>query len=162
MRSEEFYKQLRLQIMRHEGSVIRGGLHVPYRDSVGVLTIGYGHNLEARPIQYIAGLTQKQAEAQLDCDLEWAIGVVEMTYPWSEHLNDARYGVLIDMMFNLGPTRLRTFKNFLSELELHANTGATHVIKRIAYEMLDSKWARQVPHRAITLVKVMLSGEWRH
>jgi lysozyme len=127
-----------------------------------VLTIGYGHNLEADPIEYGLGLTQKQAEDLLDKDLELAIAGVDRIYPWAEHLNDARYGVLIDMMFNLGPTRLSTFKNFLMELELYAMAlNATH-LTRAAYEMLDSKWARQVPLRAITLVKIMLSGEWRH
>ena len=59
---------------------------------------------------------------------------------------------MIDMMVNLGATWLRTFRKMHEALEDQDYEVA-------ALEMLDSKWARQVGTRAITLSKIMQSNE---
>ena len=163
---QESLPKLRRQLKIHEGTHLRGGLHVPYQDSVDVTTIGYGHNLYDHPINYGKGLTDSQAELLLTIDMERAIRDVMKAYPWAADLDDARLGVLIDMMFNLGPSRLAGFKNFLENLEwvtrCHATVIEPDAARLSAYEMLDSKWATQVPRRAIALVKIMLSGNWEY
>ena len=57
------------------------------------------------------------------------------------------------MAFNLGAVRLAGFVKFIAAVETHDYATA-------ACEMLDSLWASQVKGRAITLSKMMHSGDW--
>ena len=123
-------------IERHEGNK-----PVAYQDSVGVWTVGCGHNL-TRPlsqavIQQI--LTDDIAEATNDC---------LHAFPWFADLTQPRQAALIDMCFNLGLTRLRGFKKFLVAME-HGN------YETAAHEMLDSLWAKQVHGRALELAQLI-------
>jgi lysozyme len=113
----------------------------------GAITGGYGHNFSAK------GLTLKQADALLDSDIDDAIRDCLTYYPWFEALDDVRQGVLIAMMFNLGPARLNGFRKFL----LAAKTGQHETA---AVEMLSSKWADQVGARATRLAEMWRRGEW--
>lgn len=153
--SAEFYGKLIDQIGKHEGEVKVNGLHVPYRDSRGILTIGRGHNLEESPIYYGAGLTDEQADAVLVDDLAIAGVEAQRAWPWIKDLDAARAGVVVDMAFNMGMTRLNKFTEFPRHLKAGNYSMA-------AYEMLNSLWARQVKLRAIVLVKTMLIGEWHN
>lgn len=73
-----------------------------YRDSVGVLTIGYGSTGGIKEGQTI---TQEQAEAMLVDDLDAAAEAVRklVTVP----LNQGQFDALCDFVFNLGEGRLR-------------------------------------------------------
>jgi lysozyme len=59
--------------------------------------------------------------------------------------------VLVNMAFNLGPTRLKGFKKFIAAFDAKDWDGAV-------IEMLDSKWAKQVGARAIRLAKMVRTG----
>lgn len=107
----------------------------PYRDSVGKLTIGYGRNLDDM------GITEDEAEALLDRDIERAAADLDRALPWWSALPEPRRRGLLNMAFNLGMPRLRGFKKMLAALQ--AGDG-----RRAAKEALDSKWARQVGARA--------------
>lgn len=128
-----------------------------YLDSVGVLTIGYGHNLAASPLPGITKpgdtITQAQAEQLLAEDTDIAIREAVRLFPWVQRLNDPRQAVIYNMMFNLGASRLRGFRRFLSAAERGKYQTA-------ALEMIDSQWARQVKGRAERLAKQMSTGEW--
>lgn len=119
----------------------------PYRDSVGVWTIGYGHNLEAKPI------TKAAAETIFADDLADAVYALGQALPWARNLDDVRYAVLVMMVFNLGLVGLLKFKKML---------GATAVgnFDLAANEMLDSVWAGQVGKRANRLATMMRTGKW--
>lgn len=117
----------------------------PYKDSLGIVTIGYGRNLESR------GLTEPEAAYLLKCDVKEAEEYLHKEYDYYYQLSGERKAVLIDMMVNMGPTRLRGFVN------THAALSARDY-EVAALEMLDSKWARQVGNRAITLSKIMQSN----
>ncbi|MBQ6409756.1 glycoside hydrolase family protein [Candidatus Saccharibacteria bacterium] len=119
---------------------------LPYKDSTGHLTVGYGHNLEN-------GITLKMAEFILKCDIETAERAVKDKFAWYFKLNDARQFVLIDMAFNMGIARLCTFKKMLAAVERGDYTTA-------AKEMLDSRWALQVKTRAVKLAEMMKTGEY--
>ena len=80
-----------------------------YLDSVGVLTIGYGRNLEAIP------LSPDEAEYLFANDLRRAHEYC-LKIPVFQYLNDVRQEVLVNMMYNMGPGTLGTFKNFLAAL----------------------------------------------
>ena len=116
----------------------------PYTDSLGIVTIGYGRNLESR------GLTESEATYLLEQDIDQAEEYLHKGYDYYYDLSGERKAVLIDMMVNLGPTRLRGFRRMHQSLEDQDYEVA-------ALEMLDSKWARQVGTRAITLSKIMQS-----
>jgi len=118
----------------------------PYTDSLGIVTIGYGRNLESR------GLTESEATYLLEQDIDQAEEYLHKGYDYYYDLSGERKAVLIDMMVNLGATRLRSFRKMHEALEDQDYEVA-------ALEMLDSKWARQVGTRAITLSKIMQSNE---
>lgn len=116
---------------------------LPYRDTVGKLTIGYGRNLDDR------GITKDEAESMLQTDAVLALKDASLLLTNFHALRDARQNVLAEMVFNLGKVGVEKFKKFLEAAEIgHHDTAAD--------EMLDSLWARQVGRRA-----VILSERWR-
>ena len=117
----------------------------PYTCPTGHLTIGYGHNLEQ-------GISKEAALFLLEEDLENAQKEVARAWPWWKSLDQVRQFVLVDMCFNMGLPKLRTFKKFLLALCRRNFTAA-------AGEMLASRWAAQVGYRAHELAEMMRTGE---
>lgn len=128
-------------LKRHEGY-----RQFPYKDTVGVTTIGYGRNLESR------GISKEEAEYLLMNDASIADDFLEKAFCYYVDLDGPRRAVLIDMLVNLGAPRLSKFKKMHEALQSHNYDEA-------AAEMLDSKWAHQVGQRAVTLSQVMITGE---
>lgn len=126
-------------IKKHEGLRFK-----PYKDTVGKLTIGYGRNLDDN------GITLAEAEQMLSNDIQNCYAECLKLPCWNK-LNEARQAVLLDMCFNLGITRMKTFKKMLAALEVGA-------YNRAAKEMLASKWAMQVKTRATELADIMKKG----
>ncbi len=122
------------QIKSDEGFETRA-----YADTVGVLTIGYGRNLQA------VGVSREEAEVLLGNDLRRAFQGCRRLIPRFPYLDDDRQGVLLNMCFNLGSASLGTFKNFLAALDQGDFETA-------ADEMESSKWYEQVGARAARLV----------
>jgi lysozyme len=134
--------RLRTQLKRHEG--LR--LH-PYRDSVGVLTIGYGRNLEA------TGINEDEAEYLLSHDIDRAVRGLLARYAWFGALDPVRQAVLVNMAFNLGLSSLAGFTGTLAAV-------ASGDYETAAAHMLASKWAAQVGGRARELAVQMRTGQW--
>ena len=107
----------------------------PYKDTVGILTIGYGRNLEEN------GISQKEAEMLLKHDIGHSIEEVNHAFPWVQQAPLAVKRALYNMHFNLGLSRLSGFVRMLASLEARAYRDA-------AAHALDSKWATQVGARA--------------
>lgn len=116
----------------------------PYVDSVGVITVGYGQNLEANPI------TEEEAEYLLKNRLT-EISREATRLPYYAKLNTVRRAVILNMLYNLGLPRFKSFVKTNRALSIHC-------YKTAAKEMLDSHWADQVGGRAIRLAEEMLSG----
>ena len=126
-------------LIRHEGIKCQ-----PYIDSLGVQTIGIGHNLH-KPLSHTAIMQifrDDVADARNDC---------LHAFPWFSELDEARQWVLVNMCFNLGLTKLKGFYRFLTAVEMGQYDQA-------ATEMLDSLWARQVKKRAHELAALMQGG----
>lgn len=124
---------------------------LPYEDSVGVLTIGVGHNLEDRP------LTNRAVQTILEDDIAEAVyelNRIKSYLDFEKTLSDVRENVLVEMIFNLGAPRLSKFVKFWAAIKEADYDKA-------AIEMLDSKWARQVGQRAKTLAEQMRTGEFQ-
>lgn len=132
---------LRDQIIRHEGIRLK-----MYKDSLGIETLGVGHNLRDKPI------SNKAAMVILDDDIQDATDELRKELPWVDNLDWPRRAVLINMSFNLGIHGLLGFKNTLSLIEqgryLEASTA-----------MILSKWSQQVGARAFELAEIMRTGE---
>lgn len=129
------------RIKRHEGLRLS-----PYRDSQGNLTIGYGHNLDAKPISIRA------AQVILEDDIRDAWMELQFVpHEYWQHLSTKRKEVLVEMIFNMGAKGLMSFKRMLAALARSDYDAA-------AREMLDSRWARQVGSRAEELAQIMKEG----
>ena len=127
-------------IKKHEGLRLK-----PYKDTTGNITIGYGCNLSK-------GISKEIANILYYYDKEIATSDAIDIFENFELLNEVRRAVLIDMAYNLGKTRLSTFKKMIAAVY-------NFDFEVAAMEMLDSKWADQVGQRAISLSVMMSSGE---
>lgn len=142
------------QVKRDEGLRLTA-----YRDTVGVLTIGYGHNCAAYPVAGVKKvgdrIDQNLADELLKIDLLRAQRELCRSFPWVETwMSPIRYAVLINMSFNLGISRLKGFKKMWAAIR-------DRNFKTAAKEMLDSKWALQVGKRAQRLAYQMEHDEWK-
>jgi len=127
---------LTLNLKRDEG--FRGS---PYYDSVGVLTIGYGRNLDD------VGITKQEAEVMLSNDVHAAILEVHRVLPNIQQKPwQIRLGIY-NMAFNLGINRLLQFTNMLDAMDKDD-------FDRMSVEALDSRWAEQVGERAQRIARL--------
>lgn len=108
---------------------------MPYRCPAGKLTIGWGHNIEDN------GISLTIAEQLLREDLANARKELSNNFVWLASVSYVWQEILTDMCFNLGITRLKTMKRFLSALaQKDYNTALA--------EMIDSAWFEQVGCRS--------------
>lgn len=126
-------------LIRHEGLRL-----FPYVDSVGKTTIGAGRNLTDN------GITNHEAMLLLDHDLDEAMFDCD-TFRWFRFLDPVRQRAVVDLRFNVGPSRFRGFRKMIAALEVGNFDVAVA-------EMLDSKWARQVGRRADELAVMVATG----
>lgn len=126
-------------IRQHEG-----WRDTAYQDTVGVWTIGYGTNLQELTIDKALG--NKWLEAGVE-----EAQTAAARFPEFQMLTPIRQDVLVEMVYNMGPSRVAGFKKLL----LAIRQGDWELA---AMEMLDSKWANQVGQRAQRLAKQMESG----
>ncbi len=121
------------QIKSHEGLRLK-----PYKCTEGKLTIGYGRCLDTR------GITKYEAELLLTHDVAEIIEQLSCALSFWRLLEEPRKAVLVNMAFNIGVHGLLKFKKTLSLIESGDYSSAS-------IEMMDSKWAKQVPNRALDL-----------
>ena len=117
----------------------------PYRCTAGKLTIGIGRNLDDR------GLSEQEIKYLFLNDVTLSVEECRRLLPTFNSLSDVRQEVLVNMMFNLGYSRLSQFKKFLAAIGREDWSDA-------AVQMLDSKWATQVGARATRLATAMRTG----
>jgi lysozyme len=150
--------KLKNQLTRHEGKKNK-----VYKDSLGILTIGVGFNLERSDakkriaalgldIQKVKDGTQELSDDQilklLDGDINIAIDNCKSVFPKFSDLSDVRQRVLADMMFNLGKSRFEGFKKMIANIQA-GDFG------KAADEMKSSKWHQQVGDRGKRLEAMM-------
>lgn len=136
---DSWLTQLKTMLKTDEGLKLQA-----YYDSLGIYTLGYGHNLNA-PI------TEGAANHILDDDVAQALKDLTVLYSNFINLTDNRKIVLLNMMFNLGAERLAGFKLMFAAL----NKGD---YQEAANQMLSSEWATQIKDRAQRLAALMQVG----
>ena len=135
-------ENLHEQLIRDEGLVL-----TPYRDSRGFLTVGVGHNLDAK------GLSKRAALVILDDDINDAKQGLMAKWPWMRDLSPARLGAMVNLAFNMGVGGLNGFKKFLAA----AQAGQW---EQAALELLDSQYAKQVGERSERVARQLREDRW--
>lgn len=134
---------LEQRIKRHESL----GLKMYFVN--GIPHIGYGHNLQARPI------THSVADAIFDADLadtrqQCAKSVFPLIAPADEHPAIV-IEVLVEMSYQMGAAAVAEFGATLAAIRRKDYPSA-------ATSMLASLWAGQTPGRAQELAELMRSA----
>ena len=129
-------------LILHEGKKNKA-----YICPAGKITIGVGRNLEDK------GLSDEEIEYLLHNDIKECIQDLSHIFPNFYDLDDVRQAVLVDMRFNLGPARFRSFKKMIAAIRKGDFSKA-------AEEMKDSRWFEQVKQRGKRLYKMMKTGKW--
>ena len=134
---------LEILLVKHEGVNPK-----PYTDTKGKTTIGIGRNLTDN------GLTADEILFMFRSDLANAVTELYANFdPWFGNLDTVRQDVLINMAFNIGLPRLKTFKKMITALQQKDYSVA-------ADEMRNSKWAEQVGNRASELAIMMETAQY--
>ena len=123
-------------IKKHEG--FRG---MPYNDSLGFPTIGYGTKLP---------ITEEEAELLLKHRLDEKILKLSEKEPFYLELPEKAQEVVANMAYQMGVGGVLKFKKMWAALK-------EGDYKKAANEMLDSRWAKQTPNRAKELAEIMRS-----
>ena len=123
-----------------------------YLDHLGYPTFGVGHLVLEADDEYGQEVGTKVSEQRVneafEKDLDTAISECIALYgesTWTMDFPDEVQEILVNMMFNMGRTRLSKFKNFRKALE-------DQDWERAAVEGRDSLWHRQVTNRAERLM----------
>ena len=138
--------QLREQLIIDEGQV-----NEIYKDHLGYPTFGIGHLvLESDPEfgqDVGTPVTEERTKQCFEKDLDTSISECVALYgdaftDWPGVVQE----VLVNMMFNMGRTRLGKFNNFRKALEAQD-------WKQAGIEGRDSRWHKQVTNRAERLME---------
>ena len=129
-------------LIKHEGY-----RNKVYNDSLGIPTIGVGHNL-------IHGLSNRTVDFILEEDIDNAMQACFRHLPFFHTLDTVRQDMLIEMCFNMGIATLLTFKNSLSALFSKDWTAAEEGFRA-------SKWAKQVGEKRVNdICHMVRTGEY--
>ena len=132
---------------------------LPYRDSLGYWTIGYGKLLSTdKTLLFNEALTlaggpwsiEKATEAIKDSLAYCEVTLIE-TFPWFHALESVRHECFIELCYNMGINRLSGFTNLLKAAE-----NGQWV--RAAIELMDSLYAKQVGARAKRIAIALGTG----
>jgi lysozyme len=150
-----------------EQLIVNEGLKLKtYLDTLNVPTIGVGFNLtrhdapkkiEALGLNFEEikkgekELTKNQAKQLLETDIHLSLKEAKEIFKNFSSLSEQRQFVILDMTFNLGKTKLSTFKKFILAVEQEN-------FQKAAEEMQNSNWAKQVGFRATRNIEAMKSN----
>jgi lysozyme len=121
-----------------------------YLDHLGYHTFGVGHLVVSTDEEFGEFVGTLVSEVRVwevfHSDLDKMIGECEILFDGYWHCFPGEVQeILVNMMFNMGRTRLSKFKNMIIQLKLHDWAQS-------AIEGRDSRWHKQVPNRAERLM----------
>ncbi|MGR3179814.1 MAG: glycoside hydrolase family protein [Candidatus Anammoxibacter sp.] len=136
MNSEGLLKHLRTE---------EGFSSVPYKDSKGLLTIGYGTLIEK--------ISKAEAEMLLRSRLQDKIAELDRALIWYQDMPETIQNIMAAMAYQLGTEGLLGFKNTLRFMSMKKFALA-------ADEALRSKWARtDSPARAHRVASIIRKAQ---
>jgi len=131
-------------------AIDEGVIYNIYKDHLGYPTFGIGHLILESDAEYGQSVNTPVSEERVteafQADLDIAISECKALYDQWDDFPDEVQEILVNMMFNMGRTRLSKFKNMNTALN-NADwvTAST--------EGRDSLWYRQVTNRAERLME---------
>lgn len=156
--SQGGFESLKRSVKRHEGY-----RRMPYLDSVGLWTVGYGRLIDPDLLVEVANMrtvgdvlrhysNPDNHERWLLEDLGTAVSDASVYLgPVEDALSEPQYEVVCEMCYQMGLTKVKRFKRFRAALE-------TGDIRWAGQEMLDSLWFRQTATRVLNLRDKLLEG----
>lgn len=121
-------------IAQENSGPIKDGRYMPYPDSRGFVTIGYGRCLDRK------GISKDEAFYMMSNDIADAIEIARRSCSVYDSLSRPRQLVLLSMAHQLGEQGLLGFTHFLGAVNRGDHAAAVS-------ELLDSEAARQTPLR---------------
>ena len=141
-----------IEILKQQLIEDEGCKYEIYLDHLGYKTFGIGHLCVATDLENDLDVGAEVSKERVDeCFLEDIEKVIEdctILYDNFYTLPDDAQLIIANMMFNLGRPRLSNFVRMRKAVD-EGN------YKEAKYQMLDSKWAKQVPNRAERLSERM-------
>lgn len=148
---DSLFNNVKSELHSDEGEKKARGLHVPYLDSQGYLTIGYGHLIDSR---HGGGINDAAADFLLTNDIKEKYNQLSSRFIWFDSLNEPRKAALINMAFQMGVDGIAGFHNMI-------NSIAAQDFEAAKRDGLDSLWAKkQTPQRALRVMNQLASGEF--
>ena len=132
-------------IKRHEG--VR---YKPYKDSLGLWTIGVGHLIgdgKSLPPEYNREFSAEEVDQLFNKDFEHHQDAAEKI-PGYDKIDNKGQAALTDLTFNMGPTWYKKWKNFSKSMAAGDVEGAANNLE-------SSKWYGQVGSRAPEVVAML-------
>jgi lysozyme len=123
---------------------------VPYKDSNGNWSIGYGRNMKAHP--YTEVEAAQWLERHLD-EIQHEVLFREETRDIYLGLNEVRRSALVQMAYQMGFNGLVKFTGTLAKMKAGDYAGAAANIR-------GSLWYRQTRDRAEIMATMFETGEW--
>ena len=138
--------------LREELKLDEGCKYEIYLDHLGLPTFGIGHLVTEWDEEYEKEVGTEVSEERVNncfvADIHGTIKDCNILYSNFDELPEEVQLILGNMMFNLGRPRLSKFVKFRKAI----NNNDWQEAK---IQMLDSKWAKQVPNRANRLSERM-------
>ena len=142
-------------ILKHEGSKKENGMHVPYKDTAGLWTIGYGHMVTKDEMANFSPDNRYSEDEAIEIfkrDVNVAINGAKVFI--DEHsITEEAFIIIVELCFWMGLPRLLGFKKARKALE-------EKDFITCADEMMDSKLGRS-PVRGIVKRITELSNRMR-
>lgn len=142
-------EDIKNMIKRHEGFVPH-----PYKDSLGLWTIGYGHLIgdgKSLPPEWNRPITKAEGEVLFEEDYAHHRKAAEKI-PGFSRMNEKGQGALTDLTFNMGPSWFRKWPKLQESLKAGDTEAA-------ASNLESSKWYQQVKSRGPTIVSLVRQGK---
>ena len=128
-----------------------------YRCTAGHNTIGYGHNIDAKPTYNNKPIpkviTESFAIELLKNDIAETTNLLEKKWKGFEQLDNVRRDALINITFQLGINGVMKFENMHNALISKDWQTAYN-------QAIDSGWGKQTPGRARRVAGQFLTGEY--
>ena len=138
-------KKLIEQLSIHEGVK-----KFAYKCPAGKITVGIGRNIDS---DGGLGLSDDEIIYLLRNDISRIDEELTNAFRFYKELDRLRKVATLNICFNLGLTRLRSFREALGRMEKKEYPEA-------AVEFLDSLWASQVGQRALDVTYMIQHGEY--
>jgi len=141
---------LKCQLTIHEGKKSR-----VYLDSLGNPTGGIGHLIkptERSSFPVGTAIAESQIDAWYSADVAEAVSGAKDIFGsiWSD-LSDIRKRALVDLVFNLGKSKLQTFVRFISAMKIKNFDQAGR-------DLQDSIWYTQVGRRGPNIIAMIVQN----